>query len=70
MNRSAVAADGFGGAAWTIEPELSRVRFLATVRYADALVQRIYPEGGLAWCSRHDVVEHPGPCSSESLGRP
>ncbi len=55
-----VLAESERVATCTIEPELSRVRFLAPVRYADALVQRIYLEGGLAWCSRHDVEEHPG----------
>ena len=38
-----------------IEPELERIRFLAPADVADALVERIYQEGGLLWCSRHDV---------------
>ncbi len=41
----------------TIEPGQSRIRFVAPGKYADALVERIYLEGGLAWCSRHDTVE-------------
>ena len=39
-----------------IEPELERIRFLAPIELADALVERIYQEGGLLWCSRHDVA--------------
>jgi hypothetical protein len=38
-----------------IEAPQSRLRFLAPVRAADALVEHIYLEGGLIWCSRHDV---------------
>jgi hypothetical protein len=41
----------------TVEADLGRVRFLAPVRFADALVARIYLEGGLTWCSRHAVRE-------------
>jgi hypothetical protein len=40
-----------------IEPELERIRFLAPADAADALVERIYLEGGLLWCSRHDTIE-------------
>ena len=38
-----------------IEPESGRIRFLAPPRAADALVEQIYDEGGLTWCSRYDV---------------
>jgi hypothetical protein len=38
-----------------IEPESGRIRFLAPARAADALVEQIYLEGGLGWCSRHDL---------------
>jgi hypothetical protein len=38
-----------------VEAELGRIRFLAPPRRADALVDRIYLEGGLVWCSRHDL---------------
>lgn len=38
-----------------IEAPQSRLRFLAPARAADALVEHIYLEGGLIWCSRHDV---------------
>ena len=38
-----------------IEPENSQLRFLAPERRADKLVEQIYNDGGLIWCSRHDV---------------
>jgi hypothetical protein len=38
-----------------IESNEARLRFLAPARAADALVEHIYLEGGLVWCSRHDV---------------
>ena len=37
------------------EPELRQVRFVAPPREADALAERIYLDGGLIWCSRHDA---------------
>ena len=36
-----------------VEPESSRLRFLAPRKVGDELVQRIYQDGGLTWCSRH-----------------
>jgi hypothetical protein len=42
-----------------VEPNEVRLRFLAPARVADALVQRVYLEGGLTWCSRHDLREQP-----------
>jgi hypothetical protein len=38
-----------------VEPESGRIRFLAPRRAADAIVEVIYGEGGLTWCSRHDL---------------
>ena len=38
-----------------IEPENGRIRFLAPAKAADELVEQIYAEGGLTWCSQHDV---------------
>ncbi len=40
-----------------IEPEGLRLRFLGPRALTDRLVERIYQDGGLVWCSRHDVVE-------------
>jgi hypothetical protein len=37
------------------EPGLRQVRFVAPPREADALAERIYLDGGLIWCSRHDL---------------
>ena len=45
----------------TVEAQLRQVRFLAPPGKADALVQRIYLDGGLLWCSRHDVRQAPVP---------
>jgi hypothetical protein len=42
-----------------IEAPEARIRFLAPARAADALVEQIYLEGGLVWCSRHDVETPP-----------
>ncbi len=39
----------------TFEAQLCQVRFVAPRRQADALVERIYLDGGLVWCSRHDL---------------
>jgi hypothetical protein len=39
----------------TFEPHLRQVRFVAPSREADALAERIYLDGGLIWCSRHDL---------------
>jgi hypothetical protein len=38
-----------------IEPERARIRFLAPGKAADRLVEHIYHEGGLTWCSQHDI---------------
>jgi len=47
-------------ASCAVEPDASRLRFLAAPKVGDALVEAIYLEGGLAWCSRHEyrVVDH------------
>jgi len=39
----------------SFEPEIRQVRFVAPPREADALAERIYLDGGLIWCSRHDL---------------
>jgi hypothetical protein len=38
-----------------------RIRLLARPAVGEPLVERLYLEGGLAWCSRH-VFEHPPAC--------
>ncbi len=42
-------------ASCTFEPHLCRVRFVAPSSEADTLVERIYLDGGLVSCSRHNV---------------
>ncbi len=41
-----------------IELPARRVRLLAEAAVAEPLIERLYLEGGLAWCSRHRF-EHP-----------
>jgi hypothetical protein len=38
-----------------------RLRFVAPERPAQALLERIYADGGLVWCSRHDLDTAPEP---------
>ena len=38
------------------EPEYGRIRFLAPQKIADALVEQIYQDGGLVWCTQHDLT--------------
>ena len=40
-----------------IEPDGRRLRFLGPRALGDRLVEQIYQDGGLTWCSRHDVVD-------------
>jgi hypothetical protein len=42
-----------------VEPEHGRVRFVAPPRAAEAMVERIYLEGELLWCTRHDLLTPP-----------
>ncbi len=52
-----------------VEAEFGRLRFIAPTDAADALVARIYLEGGLRWCSRHDFTIAPiGPRGRRRLG--
>ena len=39
-----------------VEPEYGRIRFLAPRKAADALVEHIYSDGGLVWCTQHDLT--------------
>jgi hypothetical protein len=41
-------------ASCSIETSLSQLRFVAEPKVGDALVERIYQEGGLSWCARYD----------------
>ena len=54
-----------------IEPQERRVRFLAPVDHAEAMLHHFYSEGGLTWCSRHEEIgpeqSRPGP---RPLGTP
>jgi hypothetical protein len=43
-----------------VEREHNRVRFLAPRKLADAIVERIYLEGELVWCSRHGLAPPEG----------
>lgn len=38
-----------------VEPDDRRLRFLAPDRVSDRLIERIYLDGGLTWCSRHPL---------------
>ncbi len=40
-----------------IEPEHLRLRFVGPGALTDRLVEKIYQDGGLTWCGRHDLVE-------------
>lgn len=40
-----------------IEPDGRRLRFVGPRLPADRLVEVIYQDGGLTWCSRHDLAE-------------
>ena len=39
----------------SVEREAARIRFLAPAEHAKSLVQLIYLDGGLTWCSGHQV---------------
>ena len=58
LNRAfARALDARGVVGCAVDPELCRLRFLAPRRSADRLVEAIYLDGGLEWCTRHEVEE-------------
>ena len=42
----------------TAESERCSLRFVAPDRCADSLIERIYLEGGLTWCTRHHATSH------------
>ena len=43
-------------ASCSVELKRGRLRFLAPPRGACHLVERFYLEGGMTWCTAHDVV--------------
>ena len=51
--REAIEAEGVESC--LVEPDRLQLRFLAPRARADALLERIYLEGSLVWCSRHLV---------------
>jgi len=55
----ALVSDCRDVASCAVEPERMRLRFLATPGAAERLVERIYAEGGLAWCTRHVLKAAP-----------
>lgn len=42
-----------------VEADVLQLRFVAPPRAARSLVERLYLEGGLTWCSRHGFVARP-----------
>jgi len=42
-----------------IEPDNHQIRFVAPVKHAEALIERIYLDGGLEWSSRHKLSSDP-----------
>ena len=40
-----------------IEPDGMQLRFLGPAALAERLVEQIYQDGGLTWCSRHDLAD-------------
>ena len=64
-----VIAEAADVASSTFEPQLCEVRFVAPRRQADALVERIYSDGGLVWCSRHDLrLDQGSDCAGREAG--
>ena len=43
-------------ASCSVEPDRKCLRFLAPPGCATHLVERFYLEGGMTWCTAHDVV--------------
>ena len=43
-------------ASCSAEPEGRRIRIVAGSRDADTLAERLYLDGGMTWCSRHDLL--------------
>ena len=43
-------------ASCSAEPQGRCIRIVARSSDADALAERLYLDGGMTWCSRHDVL--------------
>ena len=43
-------------ASCSAEPQGRCIRIVAGSRDADALAERLYLDGGMTWCSRHDLI--------------
>ncbi|HET6304559.1 MAG TPA: hypothetical protein VFG80_07235 [Myxococcota bacterium] len=43
-------------ASCSAEPEGRRIRIVARSNDADALAERLYLDGGMTWCTRHDLL--------------
>jgi hypothetical protein len=54
-------ADAPEVASCSLELAQRQVRLLAPPAVAEPLVERLYLEGGLAWCSRHAFEFEPAP---------
>jgi hypothetical protein len=52
-------ADAPEVASCSFELAQRQVRMLAPPAVGEALIERLYLEGGLAWCSRHRFEEEP-----------
>jgi hypothetical protein len=39
-----------------VETDLVRLRFVAPAGHADRLIERVYRQGGLRWCSRQKML--------------
>jgi hypothetical protein len=39
-----------------VETDLARLRFVAPPGHAEALLERVYRQGGLRWCSRQRLA--------------
>ena len=40
---------------FTLEPQLSRLRFVAPADRGERLLEKIYLQGGMVWCSTHEL---------------
>ncbi len=65
LNRSAqdlLVADGVEDC--LVEAESLRLRFVASAEVGAGLIEEIYLDGGLTWCSRHELIDPAAPSRS------